>query len=517
MLRNPMARTLSAFYTSTGRALSSNIPNPQTVHFLCTPGSRPFQMMQDPTFSIEDFVRLPKTERDHCNQNVNNLHVNYLASDIEKEPLKRLAVAKRRLQNMAWFGILEQSELSMRLLSYTFGIDLFRYTKVSNINNYNRTLSPQAQRVLREMNSLDLKLYDFALGLFKKRADQMLLDHRDQHYISDNFKCDHSIRCWDKVGTDDAWDKGVDKDLSYLTDGERKSRILCSPISGCTRLHTTKTDLTRPHTNGCLLSFAIIGTRKGGTTSLYNYLTRHDRVLGVRLDQGPKSGELFFFRQNEELVSFSSSRVRTEYNKVFRTELERMRSLDSTLPRFDPRVHVTGESSVGMGPSCTAPGLLRRACGGRVKLVFLARNPIERLISQYKMRARHNRTKTGLNEIEHLIEEDLNHFLQVEPKEPRWWESPYSAVPCLFEEDYLNSIWSGLYIVHLSRWLQFYDASNLLVFKSEDFFKNPTETLRQTYDFLGLSYQRADLEKITSKVYNAANESTGARANFVDN
>lgn len=503
MLRNPVARLVSAFYTTTGRILLPK-PNPNAHHFKCKAGTKVHRLMQDPSFSIEDYVRLDPAERANCEAQQSNLHVQYLAPDYPAGSKKQLQIARKRLLGMGWFGILERSEESMRLLSYSFGLDLIRYSKVSNVNTYDKNLSSVALKVLSDMNNLDLKLYRFANALFEKRMDYMLRDSLNQYYNPEKFRCDTNVHCWDKAKDESvAWDKEVRMDLSYLSVGEQKERILCSPKEGCSRLSTSSALLMKRKKQSCVLNFAIIGTRKGGTTSLYNYIVQHDKVKGVKLDKGAQAGEMFFFRRNKALAHAAGSKLRSLYNKAFLEELDRMHSaVKGTGTRFNPKFHLTGESSVGMGPNCDTPRLLKKACGDNIKMIYLARNPIERMISQYKMRQRMN--TTSKESIEELIRSDVKAFKKVVPRGKNWWERD-GSIPCLFEEDYLNSVWSGLYIVHISRWLRHFKFANFLVLKSEEFFAQPQKVLLHALTFLGIDPRQVDLEDITRKVYNAAN------------
>lgn len=70
--------------------------------------------------------------------------------------------------------------------------------------------------------------------------------------------------------------------------------------------------------------------------------------------------------------------------------------------------------------------------------------------------------------------------------------------------DYVNSIWSGLYIVHLARWFRQFDAADIMVVQSEYFFKNPKEVFLDTLQLVNLDASLVDAEQITKQVFNAA-------------
>ena len=51
------------------------------------------------------------------------------------------------------------------------------------------------------------------------------------------------------------------------------------------------TQRCRNECNACILSYAIIGARKAGTTSLYRWISAHPDAVGYGLNRGPRAGE----------------------------------------------------------------------------------------------------------------------------------------------------------------------------------------------------------------------------------
>jgi len=88
-----------------------------------------------------------------------------------------------------------------------------------------------------------------------------------------------------------------------------------------------------------------------------------------------------------------------------------------------------------------------------------------------------------------------------------WWRKGTSVankgIPCLFTDDYLNGVWSGLYIVHLSRWLQHFDRRNILVLKSEDFFADPATAVKQAFEFISLDPAKVNIASVVKQVFNS--------------
>eukprot|EP00002_Diphylleia_rotans_P001244 TRINITY_DN10697_c0_g1_i20.p1 TRINITY_DN10697_c0_g1~~TRINITY_DN10697_c0_g1_i20.p1 ORF type:complete len:247 (+),score=41.66 TRINITY_DN10697_c0_g1_i20:376-1116(+) len=147
----------------------------------------------------------------------------------------------------------------------------------------------------------------------------------------------------------------------------------------------------------CISSFFIIGSRKGGTTSLYNYLAQHPNVKGINLDKGPAAGETDFFSHRFYQIGFK------KYVALFKPiDLDRQ---------------ITGEASVSYLVHGDAPRRVRKLCGDRTKFIALLREPVDRFHSQFLMRVRlqlkgHN-NETSL---EWSVSKSIRDFMSAEPK-----------------------------------------------------------------------------------------------------
>ena len=494
MLREPLARTLSAFYTVTGRKSDQTTPPKAELgggvrrHFPCNRGSRAAELMKDLKFTFEDFARLPLEERKQCYPGTANLHTRYL----DGEGGRNLPKALHRLSQMHFVGLSEYFGLSMQLLSFELNLDLERYYPVFNENPYPRNLSAVALQALIDMNRLDLELYKAAKTLFWSRVAEM----RSSKTWGGSFpwgedwsrtsSCDRDVWCWDKREPSRAA-FGLGSESSSLLGGE-KERFVCAPRKGCQLVSPSAQGGLLPppavSKSRCVASFFILGARKGGTTSLYNYLAAHPNVRGVLLDKGAQSGETFFFEQHR--VRGSAGLVRTRYDEVFYKEFRRSGVV------FDPARHLTGESSVGYGPGCSVPTSVSEACGSSVWLFYLVRDPIERMVSQYMMRDRLG-TLAAMSDLATLDADARKHLHEFKSSslfaDLQAWVANATRVvkalpgggitntvkatnlarrlpapPCLFPQgDYANMVWSGLYAVHVARWLRLFDANRLMV------------------------------------------------------
>lgn len=567
LLREPVARTVSAFYTTTGRGWfvrrSADIASGRTSHFYCAKGSEATRAMQSPAYNIETWARLPLAARQACDQAF-NVHVKYLAPEEQDGSEEQLALAKRRLEAMAWFGVMEQWTESMRLLAHALGTDLVHYVRLSNSNAYDRSLSDTARRVLQDHNRNDVRLYEFAVDLFRRRTAGL----RGEPW---RFECDTERVCWDK-STAHAWwhpsNDGGDSGSLAPTSGSDKERILCAARRGCSRSDVgTASAEARNRRGRCLATVFVLGARKGGTTSLYSYLAQHPRFEGVRLDQGPRAGELlrlhdlarqaaqagkgdkdaqggtskrnpanqnpnwkqplnknkYDFTKDKDkdkdevkygpgLGARASSELRAAYDGAFVDDLGAAR-----VKRIRAGEAVTGESSVDNGPSCAAPRQVALACGrdASLRFIYLVRDPVERLVSQYKMRRRLGTLKDPAMSLAGFAVQELaqlrRRFAQTGiDAASEWWREPQVACPFAF--DYANAVWAGMYVVHLARWTALFPKDQFLVLTSEGFFADPARTLRRALDFVGLDSDEMDVTAAVSHAFNAAPADAGAAA-----
>lgn len=203
--------------------------------------------------------------------------------------------------------------------------------------------------------------------------------------------------------------------------------------------------------------FMIIGSAKCGTTSLYDYLVRHPRISPAA------EKEIHFF------------------------DWFYHRGLGWYLGRFPGLAleTLTGEAT----PSYIDHPLAARRLSSvypRIKQILLLRNPVDRTISDY-----HHQVRNG---VEHR---PLEEALRAEMK----------ALERLDAEDiiegrYYNALGyvsSSLYEVHLKRWFRFFSREQLLILRSEDLFLDPSKTVRQCFDFLGLPDYPLDKYNVLAK------------------
>jgi hypothetical protein len=214
-----------------------------------------------------------------------------------------------------------------------------------------------------------------------------------------------------------------------------------------------------PHASGApevgrLPDFVVIGAQKCGTGFFYRLLTRHPNV------EPAAAKELHFFDRQEH----------------FSKGIEWYRRFFPTLMPEDGQKSITGEGSPSYLIDRHAPERLAGAVP-EARLIVLLRNPVDRAYSHYHHVMRNGKETRSFEE---AIEEGRARLLE-EDNEP---SRPGLA------ESYLRR---GIYVDQLLRWREFFGDEQMLVLKSEDFFKRPQESLKLVQSFLEVPYREPEL------------------------
>ena len=180
---------------------------------------------------------------------------------------------------------------------------------------------------------------------------------------------------------------------------------------------------------GCLPNLLVIGAMNAGTTSLYHYLRFHPEIHMST----PK--ELLFFGDGWNWE----------------------RGLDWYASHFDPSFAVNGEASPLYTTFPENPEIPERIARlvPRAKLIYLVRDPIERMISQWVTWRSSDREDRSLEEA--LLDEDRNLYVA----RSRYW-------------------------TQISRYLDHFGASRILIVQSERLADDRLATLKRVFSFLGV-------------------------------
>lgn len=210
----------------------------------------------------------------------------------------------------------------------------------------------------------------------------------------------------------------------------------------------------------------VIGSKRGGTTSLHHYLAEHPGVLPL-FPRAQKIKGTYFFDEGW-------SRGRRWYLSHFPTRATR--SLAARRLGYRP---VSGESSPYYLYHPLAPERAASLVPG-ARIVALLRDPVERAFSHYKERRNHT---------EHLSFADA---LASEADRCRHEEERIVAEPgyVSFAHRHQSYVDQSRYATPVRRWLEAFGPEAVLVLPSEALYTAPQETFDRICDHIGLPHHR---------------------------
>lgn len=278
----------------------------------------------------------------------------------------------------------------------------------------------------------------------------------------------------------------IDQAIKWLHNGHtltrRGDQLKFNPHNSCPSNSLMMSKRKRSITNECPKVF-IVGAKKGGTTSLYQYISEHPDFSGIRLNETKWIGETFYFAQ--------------KYGKI---------SLKSYIKQF-PKGKMSGDASVDNLLHCKVPIRISRTCGTNVKVIVLLRNPLHRYISNFMMRiARSGYSKySNTSSIHETVKNDIGLVKKALLKRGIGFPRRISEWPrllCLFE-CCRSMLYEGLYYIFVMNWLCNFPRENILFINSEEMFRKPDLILEQVLHFIGLKpLDNQSLHQITSSIYN---------------
>ncbi|MGB5898720.1 MAG: tetratricopeptide repeat protein [Geitlerinemataceae cyanobacterium] len=206
--------------------------------------------------------------------------------------------------------------------------------------------------------------------------------------------------------------------------------------------------------------FAIIGSMKCGTTSLYEYIAKHPDFLPCI---------------NKEIHFFSTK---------FWLGVDWYLAQFPSLPQGEN--FFTGEASTSY---FDYPDVSKRINEffPEMKIIILLRNPVHRAFSHYNHVKKQHPGKE-LRSFEEAIDEEINAIEK---------SNFYSSLKL----EYLNKPYGyleygyvvrGLYLYFLKSWLSYFSREKIFIVKSEDFYQDPEKTTSEVLNFLGVSNLKLD-------------------------
>jgi hypothetical protein len=240
--------------------------------------------------------------------------------------------------------------------------------------------------------------------------------------------------------------------VNQLAPGQVRARVKRSLVD-----YGVRTSDQRP-----LPDFLIIGTKRGGTTSLWNYLIRHPLVPRLFPAWNTKTSHYF-----EENWVHGEAWYRSHFPTVRqRAALERRHGGPSRV----------GEAAPLYMFHPLAPTRVHALMPG-VRLIVLLRDPVERAYSHWK--ERRTQGTEPLDFAEALAREDE----RTAGERERLIAEPMSVSQAY---DWYTYRARGRYLEHLGPWLDHFAPEQVMILPSEQLYREPGPTYAGVLDFLGL-------------------------------
>ncbi|OLT42038.1 sulfotransferase [Serinicoccus sp. CNJ-927] len=238
-----------------------------------------------------------------------------------------------------------------------------------------------------------------------------------------------------------------------------------------TRLGALATAADRP-----LPDFLVVGAKRGGTTSLFNYLVQHPGVLPLYPQpRGRKSTDFYFA---------DSGRSQRWYRSHFHTETYRRllaRRLGHRPLSFEASPYYIWDPRIAAKVAALAPA---------TKAILMVRNPVPRAWSHYQERVQNGVEPLSFEEALEAEDQRLEGELERMAADPGYHSTTW---------DWYGYRRRGEYLAQIKNWLEHFPREQLLVLPSERLYAHTQDTMDAVSNFLGVPHHQMP----TTKPYNA--------------
>lgn len=225
-----------------------------------------------------------------------------------------------------------------------------------------------------------------------------------------------------------------------------------------------------------LPDYIVIGCKRGGTTSLFNYLVDHPGILRMYpMSRGLKSTDFFFKREGRSIRWYRSHFPSERYRRRLAKKIGYRAVSGEASPYYvwDPRVAAK-----------------LRAVAPDTKCILLLRDPAKRAWSHFQERSENHTEPLTFAQAIEAEDDRLEGELEKMLADPDYYSEAH---------DFFSYRSRGVYAPQIRNWLEHFPREQLLVIYAEDLYRDTTETFGQVCDFLGVP--RAPMA--TTKGYNS--------------
>jgi len=212
------------------------------------------------------------------------------------------------------------------------------------------------------------------------------------------------------------------------------------------------------HEKRAMPDFLIIGTQKGGTTSLYRYLSRHPNIKPNYVVK-----ELSFFDQYYQrgIPWYKSHFPKRKENYLY----------------FEATTHYIFHPH--------APKRIKEHLPN-IKIIALLRDPIFRAFSSYQHQVRAGREFLSFDEAIRLEEDRIkDEELKIVKN-----EDYYS-----YNFQHFSYLERGMYAKQIKNWIHYFPMNQFIFLKSEDFYSNTQNSLEKVCNFLDIESIEFDVKR----------------------
>lgn len=222
--------------------------------------------------------------------------------------------------------------------------------------------------------------------------------------------------------------------------------------------------------------FLLIGTKRGGTTSLYYDLLKLPQVITLF----PSAKRLPKANETKGIHYFDTNYRRGE--RWYRSHLPSRWARRRAEAKLGKRV-VVGEASPYY---LFHPRAAERAAQlvPDAKVLVLLRDPVMRTYSHWKERRRNNAEPLEFPEAIAMEDVRLNGEEERLRKDPSYYSYAHE------QQSYVSQ---SRYVHALRPWVDLFGKNNVLVIASEDYYADPASVVREIARFLGIDYADVNL------------------------
>ncbi|KAK3606996.1 hypothetical protein CHS0354_011864 [Potamilus streckersoni] len=250
----------------------------------------------------------------------------------------------------------------------------------------------------------------------------------------------------------------------------------------------------------CLPYFFIAGFPKCGSTDLWKRLSYHPEIVTLH----PKESSFFDGRR----FHLDHAWTFEDFIDTFQKDAEVIRK-NSTYNKSETLLFhklITGEASVNTAamndlwyklpensglkePRYTNANYLRHLIP-QVRLIFIMRDPTERLWSEYVYSARANCFQASSEDFHELMLESISRFQNCLQN--------YSEKSCVYNftiDTFKGRLRTGLYVMHIMDWLRVFPRDQVLFIRTEEYEIDIPYTLKRIFKFLDIGSPPDDIFK----------------------